>query len=287
MRQVLKLLRVHHYIKNVLVLAALACSGQIFNMEKLRAGLVGFAAFCVVSSSVYIFNDIRDVEKDRLHETKKNRPIASGSVSIREAQGIGLVLLCMAFVLNSFVFRISSSLLIATYLVLNLLYSIGLKDVPLVDITILVSGFVIRVLYGAIITEVKVSNWLYLTVVVLSFMMALGKRRNELLRSSGNEARRVLQYYSVGFLDKSMYMCLGLTNAFYALWSMDDKTTSHYNNDYLVFTVPIVMLITLRYTMDIESDSDGDPVEVLINDKFLLFLCVAYLFVMFFILYLA
>ena len=84
-----------------------------------------------------------------------------------------------------------------------------------------------------------------------------------------------------------MYMCLGLTNAFYALWSMDDKTTSHYNNDYLVFTVPIVMLITLRYTMDIESDSDGDPVEVLINDKFLLFLCVAYLFVMFFILYLA
>jgi len=287
MSQILKLMRVRHYIKNILVLAALACSGQIFNLVKLGDGLIGFAAFCAVSSSVYIFNDIRDAEKDRLHETKKKRPIASGAVSVKTAKGIGFILVCFAFVLNAFVFRVSSSLLILTYLLLNLLYSLGLKDVPLVDITILVSGFVIRVLYGALITDVKVSNWLYLTVVVLSFMLALGKRRNELIRSGGNEARRVLQYYSVGFLDKSMYMCLGLTNAFYALWSVDEKTAFHYHNDYLVFTVPIVMLITLRYTMDIESDSDGDPVEVLLKDKFLLLLCAAYLFAMFFILYLA
>lgn len=287
MRKYIKLLRMHHYMKNVLVIAALACSGQIFDTVKLFSCLIGFAAFCALSSAVYIFNDIRDIDKDRLHETKRERPLASGDVSVKTAKAIGLFLVCSAFILNAFVFRVNSTVWLAVYLLLNILYSLGLKNVPLVDISILVAGFVIRVLYGAAIAEVNVSNWLYLTIVAFSFMLALGKRRNEILNGGGAETRSVLKHYSEGFLDKSMYMCLGLTNTFYALWTMDSRTVSHYRSDYLVFTVPIVLLITLKYMMDIESDSDGDPVEVILHDKVLLGLGSAYLLVMFGILYLA
>lgn len=286
MKQYLKLMRVHHYIKNLLVFAALACSGQLFNLEKLTSSLAAFIAFCMVSSVVYIINDIRDKEKDRMHPTKCKRPIAAGTVSVTNAVGFGILLLLIAMICNGLVFHVPSTLLLALYLVLNLAYSFGLKNIPIVDVTILVSGFLIRILYGALITEITISNWLYLTVITLSFYLALGKRRNELKQIGDGETRQVLKAYPVSFLDKSMGMCLTLANAFYALWSMDEQTISFYNNEYLIFSVPIVLLITMKYSLDIEAESDGDPVEVLLRDKALLTLCILYLAVMFVILYL-
>ena len=187
---------------------------------------------------------------------------------------------------NCITFHIVSTSLLALYLVLNLAYSFGLKNIPIVDITILVSGFLIRILYGAVITQITISNWLYLTVIAISFYFALGKRRNELKHISSGETRQVLKAYPVSFLDKSMSMCLTLANTFYALWSMDEKTIATYNSKYLIFTVPIVLLITMKYSMAVEGESDGDPVEVLLHDKILLTLCVLYLAVMFMILYL-
>lgn len=285
MKPYLKLMRIHHYIKNFLVFAALACSGQLFHWDKLLSGITGFIAFCMVSSVVYIINDIRDVEKDRKHPTKCKRPIAAGTVSVKQAWGLAALLLLIAAICNFLTFHWASTLLLALYLVLNLAYSFGLKNIPIVDITILVAGFLIRVLYGACVTEITVSNWLYLTVITLAFYFALGKRRNELKQLGGGETRKVLKAYPVSFLDKSMSMCLTLANVFYALWSMDENTVSSYN-EYLVFTVPIVLLITMKYSLDVEGDSDGDPVEVLLHDKVLLTLCVVYLAVMFTILYL-
>ena len=279
-------MRVHHYIKNFLVFAALACSGQLFNLEKLTAGIAAFIAFCMISSVVYIVNDIRDVEKDRKHPTKCKRPIAAGTVSVKSAWGLSIVLLLIAIVCNCLTFHVTSTLLLVLYLILNLAYSFGLKNVPIVDVTILVAGFLIRILYGAFVTEITISNWLYLTVIALAFYFALGKRRNELKQIGDGETRQVLKAYPVNFLDKNMGMCLTLANVFYALWSMDEKTMSFYNNEYLIFTVPIVLLITMKYSLDIEGESDGDPVEVLLHDKVLLTLCVLYLAVMFAILYL-
>lgn len=285
MKNYLKLMRIHHYIKNLLVFAALACSGQIFKLEKLRSGITAFIAFCMISSVVYIINDIRDCEKDRNHPTKCKRPIAAGLISISSAWVLAIVLLSIAVVCNSFSFHISSTLLLALYLSINLAYSFGLKNIPIVDITILVSGFLIRILYGALVTEIIISNWLYLTVIALSFYFALGKRRNELKNIGGGETRQVLKEYPIDFLDKNMGMCLTLANVFYALWSMDEKTAAFYKNNNLIFTVPIILLITMKYSLDIEGESDGDPVEVLLHDKILLSLCVLYLAVMFMILY--
>jgi len=281
----LKLMRVHHYIKNGLVFAALACSGQLFQGKKLLSGIAGFAAFCLVSSVVYIINDIGDREKDRLHPTKCNRHIASGAISVSSAWFLTAALLLAAAGCNSIVLHRDSSLLLLLYLVLNLAYSWGLKNIPLVDVAILTSGFLLRILYGAVITEISISNWLYLTVITLALYFSLGKRRNELQRIGGGETRKVLQFYNPEFLNKNMYMCLGLANAFYALWCMDERTMQHYGGTRLILTIPIVLFITMRYSMDIESNSDGDPVEVLIHDRSLLFLCASYLAVMFIILY--
>lgn len=286
MKHYFKLMRIHHYLKNLLIFAALACSGQLFHLKALISGISAFIAFCMLSSVVYIINDILDKEKDQKHPTKCNRPIAAGTVPVKKAWFLATVLLAIAIACNCITFRLSSTLLLALYLVLNLAYSFGLKNIPLVDITILVAGFLIRILYGAIVTETVISNWLYLTVIALSFYFALGKRRNELKQISDGETRHVLKAYPVKFLDKNMSMCLTLSNVFYALWSMDEKTTSFYHNDYLILTVPIVLLITMKYSLNIEGESDGDPVEVLLHDKVLLILCVLYLSAMFMILYL-
>ena len=279
-------MRISHYIKNLLVFAALACSGQFFDFKKLSSAILAFLSVCMVSSAVYIFNDIRDKDKDRKHPTKCKRPIAAGKVSTKGAYILAFSLLIIGFVFNYLTFNITASLLLLVYLVINLAYSLGLKNIPILDITILVAGFLIRIIYGALVTGITISNWLYLTVIALSFYFALGKRRNEIKQNADGETRRVLKAYPINFLDKNMGMCLTLANVFYALWSMDEKTISFYNNQYLIFTVPIVLLITMKYSLNIEGNSDGDPVEVLLHDKILLLLCVLYLSVMFAILYL-
>ncbi|MDO4567091.1 MAG: UbiA prenyltransferase family protein, partial [Oscillospiraceae bacterium] len=182
MKQYLKLIRVHHYMKNLLVLAALACSGQFFDEEKLIPGVMGFLAFCMISSVIYIINDISDADNDRLHPLKSARPIASGAVSPKKAALLAALLLILSLVFNFVAYKLYSSILLLIFLLLNIAYSLGLKDIPILDICILAAGFLIRVMYGAIISGIEISNWLYLTVIAMAFYFSLGKRRNELRR---------------------------------------------------------------------------------------------------------
>lgn len=286
MKHYLKLMRVHHYIKNLLVFSALACGGQFFNLAKLSTNIFGFISFCLVSSIIYIINDICDKEKDAKHPSKCNRPIAANIISVKNAWALVIVLVLITGVFCYLISNVVSIGFLMLYLSLNLAYSFGLKNIPIVDIAILVSGFFIRVLYGALITDITISNWLYLAVIALSFYFALGKRRNEFKQIGTGETRKVLKSYSVDFLDKNMNMFLTLANVFYALWSMDEKTKIFYNSEHLIFTVPIVLLITLKYSLNIEGDSDGDPIEVLLHDKILLALCILFFVTMFSILYL-
>ena len=282
----LKMIRCHHYMKNLLVFSALAFSGQMTDPDKLLSGVIGFCAFCAASSFVYIVNDLRDREKDRLHPKKKGRPIASGRISKKTAAITAIVCLLLALGLICLRFSIESLSLLAAYIILNLLYSWKLKDIPLLDVAILVSGFFIRVLLGGVITDIAVSNWLLLTVISFSFFLSFGKRRNELKMLDGNSTRAVLSGYTVAFLDKSMYLCLALAVVFYSLWTVGDSTIDHYHSNKVVLSVPIVLFITLRYCMDIEKEtSDGDPVEVLIHDKVLILLCTVYAAFMMMLLY--
>lgn len=276
-KKYLKLMRVHHYIKNILIFLPLIYGGKLSDSQLVYQAICGFLSFSLIASVIYIINDINDVEKDRLHVTKCKRPIASGEVSVTEAWclvGV-IVTLGIAFQYLSSGVRSISWLFIATYFVLNLMYSKGLKNVPIVDIAILASGFLLRILYGSAVTGIETSNWLYLTILAISFYLGLGKRRNE-LQDKGEQTREVLKHYNYSFLDKNMYTCLSLAIVFYALWCVDPTTIARYSNGAIVWTVPLVILIAMKYSLNLESDSDGDPVEVILRDKVLLLLLFIY-----------
>jgi len=279
-------MRVHHYLKNGLIFLPVIFSGQLFQVEMMQKTVIGFFAFSLSSSAVYIFNDIHDFESDSRHEVKRNRPIASKEVSLRSAKYLAFLLLAAAAFLNYSASGRSfpAWIFIITYIVLNVFYSLGLKNVPLLDVAILVSGYLLRVLYGAEITAVAISKWLYLTVISMSFYLGLGKRRNELIKQ-GDTMRKVLQYYNHGFLDKNMYVFLGLTIAFYALWCVDPATIAAHSTDNIIWTVPLVMLICMKYSLNIENVSNEDPVDVLLSDKILLGLAFFYGICMMLIIY--
>ena len=278
LRDLLRLMRPRHYIKNFLIFVSITFDRNLFNPSVMRQGLLGFAAFCLLASAVYVLNDIRDVEADRLHEVKRNRPVASGAVPIPAAWALSGTLFAAALAIQLAAFGLRGSGLLLAYFAVNLGYSLGLKHVPFLNIVLLVSGFVLRVVYGAAIVGSSTSAWVYLTVFALSFYLGLGKRRNELVKlpPGGGSTRKVLQYYSYEFLDKFMYLCLTLAVTFYALWSADSEVASKYGTDKLVWTVPLLIIILMKYSADIESSSYGDPVDVILQDKVLLLLGVLF-----------
>lgn len=284
---ILRLMRPRHYIKNLLIFVSITFNRALFQIEVLAQVLIGFAAFCLLSSAVYVLNDIRDVEADRRHEVKRKRPIASGAVPISTAYLLAGIFLAAALALQLTVFgnRGGSFFFMLTYFIVNLGYSLGLKHVPFLDIILLVTGFVLRVTYGAAIINSSTSAWVYLTVFALSFYLGLGKRRNELSKTTG-ETRKVLQYYSYEFLDKFMYLCLTLAITFYALWSADGEVAAKYGTDKLIWTVPLVIVILMRYSADIESNSYGDPVDVITQDKLLLLMALLFVLLMVGLIYL-
>ena len=269
MKNILKLLRVKHWIKNGLIFLPVIFNRSL-EINDWLCGIMGMIAFSLTASAVYIINDIRDVEKDRLHDIKKNRPIASGEVSISLAQVICVMLVVISNCLNLILAqdKLWSEIWIIIYLMLNILYSFGLKDKTIVDVVILASGFVIRVLYGGAIVAIEVSPMLILTVLMFSLYMGLGKRRNE-KRKIKNDTREVLKYYTDAFLDKNMYMCLTLGIVFYSIWSLALEN--------MIYTVCFVVIICMRYNLIIERESLGAPVDVLHSDKVLIALVIMFL----------
>ena len=222
---------------------------------------------------------LRDVERDRQHPTKCRRPIASGAVPVSCAVAEEVILFGILIVLSQLgQFPLKSWLCMGTYFVLNLGYSFGWKNVPILDIAILVSGFLLRMLLGTSVTGIAISGWLYLTVTSVSFYMGLGKRRGE-LRTVSKSSRKVLQYYSDSFLTQNMQMCLTLTVVFYSLWSMD-------RGENLMWTVPLVICICLKYGLTVDGNSDGDPVEIIYQDKALMALGVVFAVITLALLYL-
>ncbi len=217
MKKYLKLIRAKHWIKNLLIFLPLIFSQNI-NSRNILLTILGFISFSFASSTIYIINDIKDKEKDQNHPTKKNRPIAAGTISVPNALilAILLLILTIAILIYLSAFNKFISIYIITYILINIMYSFGLKNIPLLDVFILALGFLIRVLYGGALINVEVSTWLFLTVLSISFYLGLGKRRNELMaqKNPENITRNVLKYYNKEFLDKNMYMCLSMTIIF-------------------------------------------------------------------------
>lgn len=276
MKSYFKLARPHHWLKNAFVFLPLFFSGEFLNTALLIKALFAFLAFGFISSVVYVINDIADRDKDANHPTKKNRPIASGAVSPRAACVFAALLIVLSAACG--ILAAGSALMpyvyLIAYLLINICYSAGAKNVPILDVAILAAGYLIRLIFGSAVVGIEISGWLYLTVMSAAFYLGLGKRRNELGKSK--DTRVVLKYYNYAFLDKMMYMFMAMAIVFYSLWSMEGM---------MIWTVPFIVLICMRYSLIIEGESDADPMEVIIKDKLLLALCAVYAVLTFLLIY--
>lgn len=270
MKDYLKLIRVKHWVKNLLIFIPIICAGLI-SKDNVISCIKAFFAFSFACSFVYIVNDLRDIEKDKLHPRKKNRPLPSGKIKKSTAIVIAIVMIILSIIINYFInntFLNNSLYFLLGYVLINMVYSMGLKNVAIVDIVILASGFVLRVYYGASIIAVDVSSWLFLTIMSASLFLGLGKRKKELIHNK--DSRKVLKEYNEAFLDKFQYLSLALTIVFYSLWTIEESIK------YLYLTIPLLIIIFMKYTLNIEKNDEGDPTTILYQDKSLLVLCLIY-----------
>lgn len=272
------LMRVKHYIKNFLIFLPLFFNGGIFTYKIINC-ILGFISFCFLSSIIYVINDINDIEEDKKHPIKKSRPLASGDITLNKAKILILILILIIFLIQIICFKyfmisVSSCYYLVIYFVVNLAYSLGLKNIPIVDLLLLASGFLIRVLYGGAVVDIPISNWLFLTVLSLSFYLGLGKRRNELNKNS-DQSRKSLAKYNINFLDKCLYMFLSLTLVFYSLWTVGGY--DYVNQTPMIYTILVVFFIVMKYSLIIEGDNFGDPVDVVLSDKILVLSIILYI----------
>lgn len=288
MRKYLKLIRVNHWLKNGLVFLPLFFSGNMFDLSMLLTCVLAFIIFCFTASIVYIINDISDIDDDKNHPIKKNRPLASGVISIKQAIFIIIILVILIATLISYLYtnvhNIFIILIPLTYILINILYSKGLKNIAIIDVLVLVSGFLFRVMYGGVSVDITVSKYLYLMVIFGSFYLGFGKRRGEVIKN-GDKSRKVLSKYNKEFLDKNMYVAFGLAIVSYTLWCIEPSVVERVGHDYMFWTIPLLMSILQLYSLNIEKDSFGDPVDVILNDKILFCVGFIYIIVMIFLLY--
>jgi len=241
----------------------------MFNADKLLMAAIAFAAFCLVSSAVYVFNDMRDAAQDAAHPVKHIRPIASGAITMRRAAIFALALATAGLAVS-----LSVNLLVATiaaaYIALNLAYTLWLKHKSILDCFCIAAGFVLRIYAGGAASGDPISGWLFLTIVAMSLFMAFGKRRGEMLRLGSNETRKVLQRYDIDFLKGMTFVCAGLSIVFYSLWAM-------HRGSNMIYTVPLIVFMVSKYLLLIHSnDSHGDPTMVILENKSLLVACGLY-----------
>lgn len=283
----LRLCRLEHWIKNLLVVLPPFFLGVVFERDIFIRLLPAFLSFSFAASSIYIINDIADSERDRLHPVKQSRPIASGAVTPRSAAILAAMLAAASFVACPFAHSpFWAAFVIAFYIATNVAYSLRFKETPLVDIFILASGFVFRIFYGGFYFGTEISSWMFLCVFSGALYFACGKRRAELLRLGSNtQSRSVLRSYTSRFLDAHYYMFCALAILFYCLWTI--TRTDQRAVGKLALTIPVMFFIVARYNLLIEKGgTEGDPVPVLLHDKWLIASLVLFVALNFVVLYL-
>ena len=268
----LALLRPKHWIKNLFIFIPLLVSGNLFNEILLVPIFYGFIAFCLTSSSIYVFNDILDKKSDSKHPTKKNRPIASGQINILNAiVVIFLLLICLLLItekLNSL-----SILMLITYGFINIIYTLVTKEYAILDVISISLGFVIRVQIGVFIADLDTSAWLLILTFCLSMLLALGKRKAELNLNLNNNTRSSLEIYNKEFLSALELVFLTSTLIFYVMYTFFSETFPG-NLSLFSFSSIFVVLGLSRYMFINKSknlDYMHDPVEILYKDKYILF----------------
>ena len=269
--EVLRSMRPRQWTKNLVVFAALIFSLNLGETDLLLRTTIGFLVFCALSGFVYVLNDLKDREKDRVHPKKRLRPIASGRLSVRDSVIALVVLLAGGFSVAAWLgtgFLATS----VAFVLLNTLYSFVLRSKVLLDVIAISTGFVLRALAGAEVligagTDVRISPWLLLCTFFLSLFLGLGKRRHE-LKSVSHEHRRVLRAYSVELVDRLTTVTVSITVLCYSIYTIWPETVENFGTEALVYTVPFVFFGLTRYLYLVtEEDKGADPSEMLLTDR--------------------
>jgi len=270
-RAFIELARPHHWVKNGFVLAGVVFGHAWEDPVLLAGALLATAAFCLASSAVYAFNDCLDAEQDRDHPDKRNRPVARGAVAPREAYAISGALAAGGLACAAWVGPIAMAI-VAGYLGLNAAYTLGLKRVPVIDVFVIATGFMLRLLAGTSGIGVEPSQWLLACGFLLTLFLGFAKRRAELARlaEDAGQHRAVLDAYTAGFLDRAIMVCAAGMIVSYALYTVSPETASLHGTGHLIMTLPWVLLGTFRYLFRLHfRGGGGDPAEEVVRDPVL------------------
>lgn len=267
----IQLLRPHQYIKNIFIFLPLFFGLKITQTDLLLNTFIAFISFCLVASSVYIFNDYYDIEDDKKHPEKKNRPLASGKIQKNSSLLLMFILLTLGLIV-SLVLNFKLLILLSIYLVLNVAYTISLKHIVLIDILIISSGFIIRLFIGSVASGVSLSLWIVIITFLLALFLSLAKRRYDLLiyLESGNKVRKVIDGYNMEFLNASMMIMASVIIVSYLMYTTSPDVLKRIKSDNLYITVLWVIVGILRYMqITLIHNNSGSPTMVILKDRFI------------------
>lgn len=271
LHDIIKLVRPHQYIKNLFIFLPIFFAHKISDPDLLVNAFLAFIAFSITASAVYIMNDYNDIEYDRLHPKKKDRPLASGVITKSSAIILLLILGAGGLALMT-ILSLQSLIILVGYVLLNFAYSTRLKNVAILDVTIVATGFVLRLYVGAFATDTQLSIWIVVMTFLLALFMALAKRRDDvmLFNNTGQKMREVIAGYNLQFLDSAMMIMSSVVIVSYILYTTSMENINKLQSENLYLTAVFVILGILRYLQIalVENDS-GSPTRIVLRDRFM------------------
>ncbi len=276
----LKLARVPQWIKNTFVFVTLLFSKHLFDQDYLLTTLLAFVVFCLASSLIYVINDIIDIDADKAHPTKKNRPLPAGLISKQSAMLVSVGLAVLLIILlpqfnNEFIY------FVIAFIVLNIFYSFWFKHIVILDIFSIATGFAIRVLAGAVVISVPISSWLILTTIFISLFLGVMKRHSELILVEESEnvpSRKVLSQYSLNFADQMATVAAAGVVISYALYTVSERTVSAFGTENLIYTTPIVVYGIFRFMyLEYISNKGDNTTKIVFTDLQLIVTVLTYI----------
>jgi 4-hydroxybenzoate polyprenyltransferase len=269
LRLLLQSVRPQQWIKNLFILIPLPFGQKLFHYPSLLQGIQAVAIFCMMTGGVYLINDVLDLESDRKHPLKRLRPLARGLISPTLAKIAAAVLLLLSFIWGALCGK-AFFLILLIYVAIQLLYSLKLKEIVIIDIFCITAGFFLRIVAGCVAIQVEISHWLIICAVLLSMFLALGKRRHELVyieESNGEVHRKVLSEYSRYFLDQMIGIVSATSLLSYALYCISTETILKFQTEHMIYTLPFVIFGIFRYLYLIhQRNGGGSPEKVFISD---------------------
>ena len=284
----LNLIRIPQWVKNFFVFVPLLFSKHLFDIDYLLTTLIAFVVFCLASSVIYVINDLIDIDSDKAHPVKKERPLASGKISKKSAYLVAVVLFVIIIILLP-EFNIEFIYFVIGFILLNILYSFIFKQIVILDIFSIAAGFAIRVLAGAVVIAVPVSSWLILTTMFISLFLGVMKRHSELLlvnESVEAPSRKVLSKYSLNFADQMATVAAAGVIICYALYTVSERTISTFGTENLIYTTPFVVYGIFRFMyLEYISKKGDNTTKIVFTDLQIIITVLAYTLTTIFIIY--